>query len=163
MEQLPEFSEASFSKGIWFVYNDEVNSLKMWVSCFTGKEKVYLNGECMSQKTNLKRRAVHKFEDAQGNNYEVISLVTSILKGVYECHFYKNGKLRKKYECRYKFGTLMNSKFLVLLLLGSVVLGVLAGLDYLSGFEIYIFIAIMILFRFRSSGSGIFSIEEVAI
>ena len=138
MDQLPKVSQGSISKGIWFVYNDEVNSIKVWGACFSGKEKVYLNEKPVSEKRNLKMKSEHAFVDVHGNNYEVKVLTTNIRKGIIECHFYKNGEIQKRYECRFTFGQIFKTKFIIMLLSGSIIIGVLVGLHYVPEVAIYI-------------------------
>jgi hypothetical protein len=50
MEKLPEKSEASTSSGIWFVWNDGNNTIRVWSSAINGKEKIYLNDKLISEK-----------------------------------------------------------------------------------------------------------------
>jgi len=104
----------------------------------------------------------HTFTDSHNNRYEVKVLTTNVLKGILECHFYKNGEVQKTYECRFKFGQLFNLKFIVMLLLGSILTGVLVGLGYLPEFAIYIFVIVVLIINSRLSKSRGFAIVEMS-
>ena len=43
---------ASLTKGIWFVHNDGINTIKIYGSN-TGNEKIYLNDNLISDKRNM--------------------------------------------------------------------------------------------------------------
>jgi hypothetical protein len=103
----------------------------------------------------------HQFIDAQNNQHEVKVLTTNLMKGIIECHFHKNGEVHKKYECRYRFGQIFNLKFILLLFTGSIIIGTLAGLGYVSEEVTFVSLALLLIINFRLFGSTGFLIEEV--
>jgi len=83
---LPNTSQASPTKGIWFVHNDGINTIRFFGSTI-GKEKIFLNEELVSEHRSMKLKSAHKFEDKNGNTYDIKISTTSLLKGEMECLF----------------------------------------------------------------------------
>ena len=147
LESIKE-SQGSIYKGIWFVFNDNENTIKVWVSGTSGKEKVYLNDTLVSEKRNLKMNSQHTFSDSNQTNYEVKTINTNIMKGVLECHLNKIGDIIKKYECRFDLKGFVNTKSLITLIGGAIIIGVLKGLGYISELTMIILLIILITFNF---------------
>lgn len=159
---LPTQNQGSFRNGISFIFQDGDNTIHVWGSCFSGKEKVFLNGKLVSETRRLKMNGEHSFNDDAGNAYTVKILTTNALKGIIECHLYKNETALNKYECRYKFGSILNKKFLILLFGGSILIGVLGGLGYLSVFQMGLSLGILLIVNFRLFESEAFIFKTLS-
>lgn len=132
MSSLPIENKGSFRTGIYFVFKDADNIITFWGSCFSGKEIVYLNGNNVAESRRMKMDAEHKFKDEAGNAYTIKLQTINALKGIIECRLYKNEIQIGGYQCRYRFGSIWNKKFLSLLFGGSVLIGIAGGLDLLT-------------------------------
>lgn len=160
LESIKE-SQGSIYKGIWFVFNDNENTIKVWGSGTSGKEKVYLNDTLVSEKRNLKMNSQHTFSDSNQTNYEVKNINTNIMKGILECHLYKNGEVLKKYECRFDIKRMLNTKSLLTLFGGATIIGVMTGLGYIPDYLLFILIIILVAFNFVVFKPKKFLIKEI--
>lgn len=158
---FPTHSQGSFRKGISFVFHDGANTILVWGSSFSGKEKVYLNEQLVAETRRMKMNGEHTFKDYAGNLYTVKILTTNALKGVIECHLYKNETAVMKYECRYRFGSMMNKKFLMALFGGSIAIGVLGGLGYLNLTSMGLLLALLLIVLFRVFESEAFAFTTI--
>lgn len=71
MSALPENSQKSFKEGVWFVFKDGENTIRLWLSNKNGKEQFYINDEIVSEKKALmKVKASHEGE-FKGDVYRV--------------------------------------------------------------------------------------------
>lgn len=160
LESIKE-SQGSIFKGIWFVFNDNENTIKVWGSGTSGKEKVYLNDKLVSEKRNLKMNSQHTFSDSNQTNYVVKTINTNIMKGVLECQLYKNGEVLKKYECRFDLKGFANAKSLLTLIGGAMIIGVLMGLGYITELTMFILLIILVTFNFIVFKPKKFLIQEI--
>lgn len=117
---LPVNSEISLSKGIWFIYNDDINSIKYWVSAINGKEKIFLNDKLIKESRNIKMKSEHIINDEKGNQYKVSLQSINLRKGHFECEFSMNNILEKKFVTQF---VRKNDKYRTLLLLLTCGLG----------------------------------------
>ncbi len=70
MPSLPSKSTGNSLKGLWFVFQEGQNKVHAWGSAATGKEKVFLNYQLVSERHNLKKQSAHLFQE-KGAVYEV--------------------------------------------------------------------------------------------
>lgn len=162
MEKLPEISEASISKGMWFVWNDGSNIVRVWGSGISGKEKIYLNDTLVSERRMLKTNSEYEFEDSNRNLYGV-SINVANLQGKVECQFKKNGEVKKKIVFKYQFGSIFTLKNMVLLLSGFVLIFILAF--FLKLTETVVFVLILVLFGlvYSISNKKQYLIEDIDV
>lgn len=77
--------------GYRFTFEEQGMEIKCWGSAFTGKEKVLLNGNLVSElRTVTKRQTVHNFKVGD-STYEVELTVVSMLTGELHCVLIKDG------------------------------------------------------------------------
>jgi hypothetical protein len=100
MKHLPEKSHASFSKGYWFVHHCDSAIIKVWLSAFTGKEKVYANGELVSEKRNItSMNTIHHFH-YNHRDYEIDVHCLDMGKSEFSCTVLVDGMLESSYRTR---------------------------------------------------------------
>ncbi len=108
MNSLPNQSEATIKEGIWFVFQDGIDIIRVHGSMLTGKEFIYFNDEVISKSSRFKKENEHRFRI--GENSYVISLKTqSRLSGPIECRLIKNEVYQKGFSCAYLVGEKANS------------------------------------------------------
>ncbi len=99
MDKLPLKSSYNFRKGIWFVFEDGTNRIRLWGSNLNGKERFYYNEVLLSEvkrMTKLSARYEHRNEN---NDHYVVELKLMNLKGARtHCDFYKNDQLEQRFE-----------------------------------------------------------------
>lgn len=78
-------------KGYIFSFRDGDNEIEAQGSAITGKEKVYFNGDIVSEKWNWSFTSRHQFMVGE-NSYRVTFGITSYLRGGVECSLHKNGR-----------------------------------------------------------------------
>ncbi len=161
MTTFPVENQGSFRKGIHFVFEDSGNTILVWGSCFSGKEIVYLNGKSVAEIRRLKMNAEHRFEDEAGNRYTVKIITTNALKGIIECRLFKNETQIGGYECRYKYGSILNRKFLSLLFGGSVLIGIAGGLDLLNVSMMGVCLGLLLILNFILFESEAFEFSNI--
>lgn len=59
MKNIPKCSTASLINGNWFIYNDGSNEIQIWHSNISGKEKVFVNNQLLSEKRPFAFRSEH--------------------------------------------------------------------------------------------------------
>ena len=91
MESLPNTSEASLSRGFWFVFPLEGKTIRAWGGC-TGLERVYVDDGVVSEHRSIGTKSVHVFS-IDGDNYAIWFKTIDMLKGQLECTLIKNGEL----------------------------------------------------------------------
>ena len=90
MKPLPQNSTGSVTGGIWFVFSHEGNTIRVWGSSLTGKERIYVEDQIVAEARNFKRH--EKLEFSIGDKkYAVTFNVISMAKGQLECILSCNG------------------------------------------------------------------------
>ncbi len=156
---LPEKSFANPLKGIWFVFNDGTNAIKIFGSIF-GKEKIYVNEKLISEQLSFKLDSSHKFEDYNGNNYEVKFCVSDLLKGKMECQIKRNDELIKSFNTQYVKGKSFPKIRLIIVLTLSIGFGVVCETFKFPDFYFYCFLIAVLFLFFLSRKNGQIIIEE---
>ncbi|MEC8225559.1 MAG: hypothetical protein VX010_05350, partial [Pseudomonadota bacterium] len=85
----------SHKLGYKFYFQDGDNQIACFGHIMSGKEKIYVNDELVSEKRSFGFKSHHDF-NYQGNAYAVDFAMQNILTGKLECSFYKTGKLVKQ-------------------------------------------------------------------
>ena len=86
-----EDSKKAFLNGRTFEFKDGSLLIECWVSSFSGKEIIKVNGQPVSTKRNLfKRQSLHSFV-FEGVRYEVELNVISMMTGELHCVLIKDG------------------------------------------------------------------------
>ena len=122
MNDLPKESGGSLTKGIWFVFRDNENTIIACGSVFSGKEYVYTNGELLSEKRSMKKRSEHYFKIDQ-TDYKAVFDVQNILTGRMICTLFRGNEIVKELLARSQF----HPRRLILELFIAIILGALVG------------------------------------
>ncbi|AXG72058.1 hypothetical protein KORDIASMS9_04320 [Kordia sp. SMS9] len=156
---LPTTSQGSIAKGIWLVHNDGVNTIRFFGSN-TGKEKVFLNEELVSERRNLKLQSVHEFQDDRGNNYEIRFTTTSIFKGSMLCSIYKNTELIKNFTTSFRRGKNFTLLRFLILILVSIAYTIISVKLKLPEYVFFIFLFVLFTIHFSTRKPTEIIIEE---
>lgn len=159
---LPETSQASLFKGIWFVHRDEKNIIRVFVSN-TGKEKVFLNNDLMSEKQNIKLASDHQFEDEKRNSFTVKLFSDSIIKGELNCSIIKNNEVAKSFKGQLKKGNNLTLNRLVPIIISSAAFVFIMKHYDLPKHAFYVFLFIVLVISFITSDHGEIIITEEII
>jgi uncharacterized membrane protein len=145
MNKIPTSSQVSLSKGFWFIFRDGEREIAAHGSAISGQERIFVNGELISEKRSLSKTSEHQF--TVGNNtYIVMFLVPQILQGKMECSLIKDGR------CIQAFRTYPQHKFKIVRALVALLVGAICGLllsffklpFWLMFFVVAIYVAIVI-------------------
>ncbi len=160
-QMIPVKSEASIKKGNWFIYYDGINVIQVWGSNLNGKEKVFLNNQLVSEKRSVKMQSSHDFTDKNGNHYEVIIEVQSLLQGSIRCILKRDNHILRTFKTEFIKGKIFTFKRFSLVVVASVIFGVLQGIYALSNLNFIIFILAIVMISFVFASKGEIKIEEV--
>jgi hypothetical protein len=105
--ELPAVSNASLSKGMWYVFHDGNNVIRAWGSSWTGLERVYFNDELIARHSHLERIESVCFEKGQ-HRYRIQCISANLQKWQARCIFWRdenklcalNCKRRKMFNIR---------------------------------------------------------------
>ncbi len=158
MKELPNSSRISLLDGMWFIYNDEINTIKYWCSCFNGKEKIFINDKLIIESRNTKTKSEHIIKDETNNVYKLSIQSINLVKGNFECEFHRNDFIQKKIVTSF---IKTNRKFRILILLPTCCLAaylkIYHNISDLMFLSVFIFSFIVGLFFFPL---GRYSVEE---
>jgi hypothetical protein len=84
MQTLPQTSTWTVKGGLWFIFSHEGNTIRVWGSSLTGKERIYVEDRVVAERRNFKRHGQIDFTIGH-KNYAVIFNVVSMGKGQLEC------------------------------------------------------------------------------
>lgn len=157
---LPDKSEGSVKNGIWFVHEDGSNLIHVWGSTMSGKEKVFLNNQIVSEGRTVKMKSGHIFQDENGANYEVKIETVNLAKGSLMCSLVKNDELIKTFKSTIVRGKGLNMKTLVAIILASTIFAVLASIFDFSNLEFGLFSVLIVVIVFLTRAPIEFVIEE---
>jgi len=85
-------SYMNFKDGYYYYFDDEGDEIVARCSSWSGMETIYINGEKVSQHRNLGFNSKHKFAHG-GSHYQVIFIVSGMMKGALECLLLKDDRL----------------------------------------------------------------------
>lgn len=157
---IPERSEGSLKQGLWFVFHDGDNRIQVWASSFSGKEKVYLNGELVSEFKSYKKQSSHSFEDKNGHTYEVKFNTAWTSKGPIQCIFVKNGLIVKTLTATFEKGEGLSTKRVLTLISASFVFGLCMWWFQLPRYTLIPFTIVGLIAHFATRNYGGFVIEN---
>lgn len=88
MDTMPEEARIHCN-GFWFVFRDGADHIRAWGSYLSGTEKVYFNGQQVSQRRSVSRISEHRFEQ-DGHTYTLTFNTRSYFWEL-ECSLSKDG------------------------------------------------------------------------
>jgi hypothetical protein len=119
MDRIPTSSQVSSCMSFWFIFRDGETEIAAHGSAITGQERIFVNGELISEKRSISKTSEHQFS-VNANIYKVIFLVPHILKGKLECSLIKDGKYIRAFRMSYKYKFRIIENLIELLLVGAV-------------------------------------------
>lgn len=96
---LPSASNASLSKGMWYVFRDGENVIRAWGSGWTGLERVYFNDQLVVRHSHFKRPDSIHFEK-DNHRYRIQCSNTNSQKWQARCDFWRDGEKVCTMKCR---------------------------------------------------------------
>jgi hypothetical protein len=102
MNNLPIESSRSRKGGIWFVFKDNNNWIRLWVGTSNGKEKFYYNNELTHEKQQrTKIKTSYTYTNKDGDKYELLLKAEIKLSNPGSvCTLSKNAELIGRFEMR---------------------------------------------------------------
>ena len=158
---IPAKSTTSIKEGNWYIYHDGGNVIQVWSSNLSGKEKVYLNNELVSEKRSMKMQSMHHFTDKDGQDYEVRFITQSLLKGLLDCEIRKEDQLLKIFKTRYVRGRNFTLKRFLILMLISILFGWIKAVYQFPDFTIIIVILLVMILHLMTREKGEMVIEDL--
>ncbi len=146
---IPEKSQANIKDGIWFVYEDGNNVIKIWGSSISGKEKVFLNETLVSEKRSMRMKSEHAFSDSTGSKYIVTFTTTNLMKGILECKIFRNDEQIKTFKSKFQIGKSFSLKRILILVLAGVLFATIKRDYNLPDISFWIFLIIVLVINFR--------------
>jgi hypothetical protein len=156
----PEKSQASIKEGIWYVFEDGNNIIKLWCSSLSGKEKLYLNEKLISEKRSMRMTNEYSFKDDSGLNYSLILKTTNLLKGHIVCRLERNGEHVRTIKSKVVLGKNFTMKRILILVFATVVYTLFKIQYNLSDTSFLIFLALVLIVHFRTREKEDIIIEE---
>lgn len=122
---LPSFSVASVSKGMWYVFEDGPNQIRAWGSSWLGLERVYFNQTIVQHWSHLKRKEQYHFS-VNGDEYRIECFTKNYEKWQVECILWKNNVKIDGLRCRRK--KIVNIRPTLAHLYAGITAGIIGGL-----------------------------------
>lgn len=119
---LPTTSTVSLTKGAWFLFPLGDVVIRAWVSSLSGMERIYLDGELVSEHRSAgldSRHTVH----ANGEEFTITFKTQSLLNGQLECCLSRDGNPIKCYHTEYQAAKRTSSTWRWLLIAIGIVTG----------------------------------------
>lgn len=146
----------SFSKGYSFQFLEGEYQIQAWFSSFSGREKVFVNGNLVANQRNYSADSTNSFV-VNENSYATNLYVGNLFKGPFTCTLYKNGEPYKRQKLifpRAKGGALANLfDFAIFLFLG-ISYGFAYSYFELPSYSLFIFMIAIIFLSFSSKIPG---------
>lgn len=159
-EMIPKRTQASLRKGNWLIHKDGENIIQIWTSNLSGKEKVFVNNELVSEKRNLKKEAFHEFSDENGVKYKVLFKTISISKGSSTCIIVRNEDTIKTFSIKYVSGKMINLKQLLIFIFSFLIFIIINRIFEISALQGKIYFAVLVVLLFIARKPGKMIIEE---
>ena len=161
-----EIRESSKGTSPQFKFQIGDNEIIGEIHLITGRERVYVNGEPLFSKFNLRRKGVHNLH-FDGEDYQLVFMADSLMKPLRSCTLEKEGVVLKKYTSESKPKLIYMGLGLILVFIEAVISGVLiAELGLPSWWEwvsLLITFGILILGIHYGHKFGSVKVTEVAI
>ena len=87
----------SLFHGYHIPFEDNESSIDYWFSAWSGKEKVFVDGNLVSSKRNYSKKSKHTFSIGS-DRYSLDMNVTQLLTGTTTCSLEKNGNRLKQFR-----------------------------------------------------------------
>lgn len=131
---LPVKSQASYLKGIWFVFNIEEDTIHIFLS-LTGKEKIFLNKKLIIENRQLtKFTSNHKLQ-INNNKYAIEIKIPNKGKMEIFCTLFKNNRYLDSMICKREYKKSNKDKvilFLILPIIGGIILATIGLTDWIT-------------------------------
>jgi hypothetical protein len=150
---LPNTSQGSPTKGIWFVHNDGINTIRVFISSIS-KEKIFFNEDLVSEHRNIKLKSTHEFQDKNDTTFKVELVVTNLRKGEMECLIYRNKELIKTFKASPRIGNNFTIKRFSILIIASVAFSIISSQLEFPDFTFYIFLFLIMLIHVLTRDPG---------
>lgn len=126
LQSLPASSNASLSKGMWYVFYDGNDIIRAWGSGWTGLERVYFNDELVVRHHHFKRLESVSFEK-NNHRYQIQCFSTSLQKWQAHCSFWRDGKKQCTLKCKRRklFNVRPTAAHMTIGLVGGLISGAL--------------------------------------
>lgn len=121
---LPSASNASLSKGMWYVFHDGDNVIRAWGSGWTGLERVYFNDELVARHPHFKRLESICFEK-NNHQYRIQCFSTSLQKWQARCVFWRDNEKLCAMKCKRR--KIFNVRPTMAHLLAGLIVGLIGG------------------------------------
>jgi hypothetical protein len=127
MTKIPSTSQASFIKGLWFIFRDGDREIAAHGSTL-GQERIFVNGKLVSQKRSLSKKSTHQFI-FEGNMYEIMFVMPKTSITEMECSLTKDNICIEIFKAHYNYPSKIKIFFNIIVgLLFGALLGILNGL-----------------------------------
>jgi hypothetical protein len=123
MNKIPLNSQVSLLKGFWFIFRDGDREIAAHGSALSGRERIFVNGQLVSEKRSLSMTSRHQFSWEE-NMYEIMFHIPRILAGRMECSLMKDGIFVECFKTSYKF------KFKIAKIVTATLAGALLGFTF---------------------------------
>ena len=159
MSLLPTKSQASIFKGVWLVYNDGDNTLRLFGSN-TGKERIYLNDKLISERRIFSMKNSYEFIDDKGINYTIDSVCNNLWKGAATVTVRKNSQLVRTFKMFYKHAKINYLARFIALIFGTFLYSMIIVSFKLPSNTAFVFMLAMFVLHFLTRGKDEIIIEE---
>ena len=159
MDNLPELSRASASKGLWFVFKDGAHTIRAWGSYWTGLERIYFDNDLILQAPS--RADSFEFQH-QNNVYRIEFCTRSVAIGQMRCSFEKNSEVLSTYASKRR--KVINVRPIAVHIFAALVFGLLTGILNLPLWSSFVCIMLAFALTLLSNAkTDDFIIEEVQL
>jgi hypothetical protein len=125
---LPDKSEASVTRGVWFVFPIAGATIRAWGGA-GGTERIYFDSDLVSEKRSVRRGSTHSFVRGD-DTYEVRFQTHSYLRAHVECALSKNDKHLANKSVQYDGAGTSPKRILLSALAGGVASGIVFVLKW---------------------------------
>jgi hypothetical protein len=123
MTKIPSTSQASFIKGLWFIFRDGDREIAAHGSTL-GQERIFVNGKLVSQKRSLSKKSTHQFI-FEGNMYEIMFIVSKTSSTEMECSLTRDNICVGIFKTYYKQASTVKSPIKIFF---NIILGLIIGM-----------------------------------
>jgi len=97
---IPATSTGSLLGGLWFVFQHEGHQLALWVSSFSGKEEVFVDGLLVATRRKISLSSSHSVL-VNAEAFTLSLSVVSLKAGVFQATLERSGKKLQGWTSRY--------------------------------------------------------------
>lgn len=158
---LPSQPQASLRRGIWFVFPLPEGTVHAWGSCLSGLERVYVDGQLVSERRSARRASSHAF-DVRGRPHTLVFRSSDLLKGRLECSVAAEGKWLAGAAARFAGRRRASVLRLALCVVGGIGAGVLLSNLELPAWTPWAGVAMLVLMAIAGAKATRFEFESLA-